>query len=785
MTERVTESLVRDILSKNNFYAGDIVVEEQKSQFDNISLLFKRASKSGKEFGGFPEFIIHSNSHPDFLIIVECKTENKNHGEVYELGNFQKEPDYKLIKNNATDGVLHYASKASSDFNVIAIAVSGTTEHSLKITCYLAAKKSNSFKLLYNTENTIINNIIPFRDFVHHSNYDSKMRKMRETELISEAKSIHQYLYENAKITENDKPLLVAGTLLALKDEQFISSYDKLSNKRIMTAWFDAIGRTLEDATIPNAKIKHMHQSFTNLKNDPNLASLNNSNSKSVIHGIIEKIHKNIFPYMNIYQDADIMGLFYGEFLKYSSGDGKGLGIILTPKHITELCCDLANVTKTSKVLDPCAGTGGFLISAMHKMTKFALSEIEIDNIKRNNLVGIEQMPHMYTIACTNMILRGDGKSNLYQGSCFDEAIFNAVKDSQPTVGLINPPYAQGNGKEELVFVNNMLNLLKEGSYGVALIPCSCGNTIGTNTNIKQEILTNHTLLGVMTMPVELFRPTAVNTCVMVFEAGKPHRDSNVKTWFADFKNDGYEFNKDKGRHDKNETWNETALLWVEHFRNREIIDGFSVARYVTEKDEWATEAYLTTDYSGLNDAVFQDVIKHYRVHKMTTNYQYSFDSIDTSDWKSYKLPEIFTLVRGQWNKQKISHLSGKTPLVTSTSRDNGIDCFTADDPTVLSVPCLTVANNGSVGETFIQDKPFNATADVTVLVPHKALSENALLFIASIVKMEKHKFHYGFKWNIGRMKESSIKLPVKNGLLDVEFMEKFIDDIKKPITVN
>jgi hypothetical protein len=81
-------------------------------------------------------------------------------------------------------------------------------------------------------------------------------------------------------------------------------------------------------------------------------------------------------------------------------------------------------------------------------------------NIKRNNLVGIEQMPHMYTIACTNMILRGDGKSNLYQGSCFDEAIFDAVKELKPTVGLINPPYAQGNGKEELVFVNNMLNLL-------------------------------------------------------------------------------------------------------------------------------------------------------------------------------------------------------------------------------------------------------------------------------------------------------------------------------------
>lgn len=149
MTERVTESLVRDILRKNNFYSDNIVVEEQKSQYDNIASLFKKASKSGRENSGFPEFIVHSNSHPDFLIIIECKTENKNHGEVYESGTFQMEPDFKLIKNNATDGVLHYASKASSEFNVIAIAVSGTTEHSLKTTCYLVTKKSNSFKLLF------------------------------------------------------------------------------------------------------------------------------------------------------------------------------------------------------------------------------------------------------------------------------------------------------------------------------------------------------------------------------------------------------------------------------------------------------------------------------------------------------------------------------------------------------------------------------------------------------------------------------------------------------------
>ena len=100
--------------------------------------------------------------------------------------------------------------------------------------------------------------------------------------------------------------------------------------------------------------------------------------------------------------------------MSYSGGDGQTLGIVLTPKHITELFCDLAQLKTTDKVFDPCCGTAGFLIAAMHKMVKMTEDESQRRSIKRDQLFGIELQSYMFTIATTNMILRGDGKSNLH-----------------------------------------------------------------------------------------------------------------------------------------------------------------------------------------------------------------------------------------------------------------------------------------------------------------------------------------------------------------------------------
>ena len=119
---------------------------------------------------------------------------------------------------------------------------------------------------------------------------------------------------------------------------------------------------------------------------------------------------------------------FFNEFLKYSARDKQSFGIVLTPHHITDLFCDLAYISPDSRVLDTCCGTGGFLVSAMYRMRVKAKDESQINKIISTQLVGAEEMPEMFALAAGNMILRGDGKSQLFKGDSFDSNIISALK---------------------------------------------------------------------------------------------------------------------------------------------------------------------------------------------------------------------------------------------------------------------------------------------------------------------------------------------------------------------
>lgn len=213
---------------------------------------------------------------------------------------------------------------------------------------------------------------------------------------------------------------------------------------------------------------------------------------------------------------------------------------MLTPRHVTELFALIANVNKDSVVVDPAAGTAGFLISAMVQMLRTATTEKQITSVKRDRLIGIEQKPDMFALAASNMILRGDGKANLHLSSCFEPAIVRDVQDHKsgdqkrklrPNVGLINPPFAKSNEDlSELRFVDNMLDMLDKGGVGVAIVPVSCATVPSID---KETLLKKHTLEGVMSMPPEVFYPVGVVTCVMVFTAGVPHATNNKNPGLA------------------------------------------------------------------------------------------------------------------------------------------------------------------------------------------------------------------------------------------------------------
>lgn len=607
MNERITENLVRNHLKEIGYYDDDdLIVEEQKSQNSKIQNLLKIASKTGKGGVGAPEFIIKSKKIQDFLIVVECKADTKKH----KSKNLDHPVDY------AIDGAIHYAKYLSKEFNVIAIGVSGQTEAVLKVGVYLQPRKSNGsfvdFKKLTNKSKKPIDKIISFDDLIEHSTYDPDVEKGRLADLMSFSKELHNYMRDYAKLSENEKPLLVSGVLIALNNKAFAKVFSVYKPEELADKLYDAIEEEIKKADIPHAKKKNMVQPYSSIRVHPELSRVDAVSGESPLYNLVDKINTHVWPFISVYHNYDVIGQFYGEFLRYTGGDKKALGIVLTPRHITELFAYIANVSPDNIVFDPCCGTGGFLVAAMHEMFKQAITDEQKNIIKQNGLVGVEQQPNMYALAASNMILRGDGKANLHQGSCFDDAISKEIISRSPDIGMVNPPYAQkGKGLHELAFVEHMLDCLKPGGVGIAIVPMSCAIT---PHETKESLLKNHCLEAVMSMPDELFTPVGTITCVMVFTAHRPHKQENRKTWFGYWKDDGFEKTKQFGRINVNGNWPDIRSQWIEAFRNRDDIPGLCIKQYVTARDEWCAEAYMETDYSTVSKEDFEEVVKKYLV---------------------------------------------------------------------------------------------------------------------------------------------------------------------------
>ena len=225
-----------------------------------------------------------------------------------------------------------------------------------------------------------------------------------------------------------------------------------------------------------------MLQPYQFLEMHPELNRVPPGETEWPLRALVGKIEEHVRPFLVTYRDIDVIGKFCGEFLRYTGGDKKGLGIVLTPRHLTELFVKMARVGLKDTVLDSCCGTGGYLIAALAEMDAKTDGDSYIrQDIRKHRLVGVEQQPQMFALAASNMILRGDGKANLFQGNCFDPDLIEKLQNPEkkrfqrPTIGLINPPFSQhGEGLRELNFVVNLLDILAPGGRAVVVVPMSC-----------------------------------------------------------------------------------------------------------------------------------------------------------------------------------------------------------------------------------------------------------------------------------------------------------------------
>ncbi|MGW4211825.1 N-6 DNA methylase [Lentzea sp. NPDC004789] len=765
--ERITEDMVEATLRRLGFYDDEeaVVVEKQQSVVQSIRTALSKASKSGKGGAGYPEFIITAPATPDMVVVVECKAETKNH----ESSTGDQPKDF------AVDGVLHYARYLSPNYTVIAVAVSGTPRNS-RWSFFVVPKGTEDVKPLMSPTGALITELIGMDDLIAAASFDPKVQQQRERDLISFSMEMHEFMRDEAELEEKEKPLAVAGTLIALKDAVFAKTYGEYPATDLPEFWIQSIKKVIREARLPVSKLENITQPFTNIQVHPELRKPTKGYPKGLLSEIVTMLAEKVMPFITVYHDFDVVGAFYGEFLKYTGGDGRGLGIVLTPKHVTELFSLLANVTKADKVLDICGGTGGFLISAMVQMMKSATTEAEIESIKRDQLIGIEQNPTMYALAASNMILRGDGKTNLYQGSCFDPAITRGVRAHRATVGMINPPYAKSKEDlHELRFVEHMLDNLALGGTGIAIVPISCATASGEH---KRNLLKKHTLEAVMSMPPELFHPVGVITCIMVFTAGVPHATSDRKTWFGFWRNDGFEKVKNYGRVDRYGSWVKIRDRWVEMFRNREVHSGESVMRKVDADDEWVAEAYISTDYDAFSPLIMEEVMLDdamLALKSMSSSDVADIQLRDPATWVEVELGSIFDIRKGK-RVTAAERSPGGTRFIGASEYNNGITDMCDLEP-IFEPHCLTVPYNGnSVGVAFYQDRPFFASDDVQVLFPKEQVSRQALLFVASVIRFERYRFTYGYKWNMARMKQTKVRLPAnQDGSPDWEYMESLM----------
>lgn len=574
-------------------------------------LLTSASKKSGGKGRGVPDFAMTSSDHPNIVVVYECKSDVRYH----------ETEDHSSAADFAVDGALHYADFLSKEFDVIAVGVSGQTADELRVSCYKRLRGTDEAEPLLDQYGEVasLRNMDELANLIV---FDPKVRLREEQNLLAASRELHEFIYAKSISTQEQKPLLVAACLIALKNEAFAQDFSKYSPDELPGHLVETVSRQLRKEQLPEQKREAMLQPFSFITVHPDLKKPMAGETESPLHHILHLLKRDVVSHIATYHDVDVLGQFYGEFLKYVAGDGKGLGIVLTPRHITELFSDLADVTPDSVVYDPCVGTGGFLISAMGSMLRQAGADTEKQKeIKTRHLIGVEKQAHMFALAASNMLLRGDGKSNLYLDSSLDadviEQVVNSPHHPRPTVGLVNPPYSMKEpGRSELDFIEKMLDTLAPGSLGIAIVPMSVGIK---PSPVRERILRKHTLTASMSMPSELFHPVGTVTLILVFTAGRPH-DKNRPTWFGYWKDDGFVKTKKAGRTDKQHKWEAVRARWLEQYRERQQVAGECVLHKVTATDEWVVEAYLETDYeAALSEEVFAAELKKYAIYLISS----------------------------------------------------------------------------------------------------------------------------------------------------------------------
>ena len=575
----------------------------QGSDIKEIDAALATASKRGTGKVGYPEYVAKVN---DYILVIEDKADTDKHCKLTDTGLI--DTSVKAVTDYAVNGAYFYAKHIAQNSpfkKVFAIGASGDAKHHKITPLYVDDREAY----------TELEPVESFTMFNDQNIYEYYLRNVLKEEtdtaktteqILKDAEELHEYLYKYGTLTDQDKPLVVSGILLALDEiESGGFSIDSLKGDLIAgmqdgDKLMNAIkGRLTRSNVGPDAKKDKLLAEF-DILHSVLLNQIDQTLGKTPLRYFTEFLYDRVFKNIKYQKSSeDFIGRFYGEFMSYSGGDGQTLGIILTPAHICDLMCDLTDVQPNDVVIDTCCGTAGFLIAAMHRMLSKADSDQQRKDIKKKQLHGFEIQGYMFAIACTNMILRRDGNSNL---ECCDFLGKNPahVQLKGATVGLMNPPYSQGEkanpSKYELSFVEHLLDSLTAGARCAVIVPQSSmtGKT-KDEQKFKESIMKHHTLEGVITCNTSTFYGVGTNPVIAVFTAHEPHPADKVCK-FIDFRDDGYEVRSHRGLIEGDSAKDKKQHLLDVWFGRTEAPSKFCVESTAQADDEWLHSFYYFND---------------------------------------------------------------------------------------------------------------------------------------------------------------------------------------------
>jgi type I restriction-modification system DNA methylase subunit len=518
----------------------------------------------------------------------------------------------------------------------------------------------------------------------------------------------------------------------------------------------------------------------------------------------------------------DVLGEFYEKFLKYGNG-AKEIGIVLTPRHITEFAVKVLGITHKDYVFDPTCGTAGFLVSAFDSIKKTATSE-QIDKFKTYNLFGVEQDDEVVALALVNMIFRGDGRNNMSEGNCFQKNINKITKDNNETGKfekrlqvitengkekttivkcsssiitkvLMNPPFALKKGDEkERHFIDYALSQMEDGGLLFAIVPISV-MVEKTGIEWKKALLSNNSLLSVVTFPEDLFYPVMVGTVGIFIKKGKPHDFENQNVYFARAITDGLV--KKKGKRIKSSKeenkLNEVAEDLIMFLSNNSFnIDSVPEFKTICKLDasntnyELVPEIYIESRIPSIVDIEKElDASVKEAVTYLIKQKRWREKHITQQENNIELVPLVYIPEKQEnglccLNKKtalpKNQLDKGDTPYVTTSSFNNGVTGFFDNEPNFQG-KCLTVALNGSVGETFFQFDNFITSGDNAVLTLQREYNPYLLFYISVMIKNHQWRYNYYRKLNLGKLNKMQIPMPFKDGQLDLAHIEKIVSN--------